>query len=265
MAVGRTLGPADRAAPGRLAVNPAEYETMYQVEDRHWWYESLHTLLDTSLRRYAPEGPLRLLDIGCGTGASLQRMERHGEAFGLDIAPPALACCRRRWLHRLCQASALNLPYADNTFDAAALLDVLYHRQVSDPRVPLQEARRVLRPGGLLLVNVPAYQWLYSSHDEAVHTARRFTRGELRGLFRDTGLETIYASYWNTLLFPPIAAVRLVRRLRPPQGSDLEGAGDGRINEVLKMVLAVERALMGVMPLPFGLSVFAVARKPGPR
>ncbi len=245
-------------------MNPVEYETMFRVEDTHWWYQNLHALLETALQRFlAPAAnPACLLDIGCGTGAALQRLQPLGTAHGLDISTEAIACCRRRGLDRLCRASALDLPYATGSFDAAVLFDVFCHRQVPDAMLPLREAHRVLRPGGVAIANVPAYQWLYSSHDEAVHTARRFTRKEVLALLREAGFEIAYASHWNTLLFPPIVAVRLARRWLAPAESDLEGARDGLVNKLLNALLGCERRLMQRTPLPFGLSIFVVARKP---
>jgi SAM-dependent methyltransferase len=245
-------------------MNPAEYEIMYRVENTHWWYHNLHALVCESLQRFLPPNRAQnklIADIGCGTGAVLQRLDIFGTTFGLDIAPEALTCCKRRSLYRLCRASASGLPYPENVFDAAVMLDVLYHRQVTDPARPLAEAWRALKPGGLLIVNVPAYAWLRSSHDRAVHTERRFTRSQTISLMREAGFEVLQSSYWNTLLFPPIVLVRLIKRWLSVKASDLEGSQEGFVNTVLQAVLGLERRLMRLAPLPFGLSVFAVARK----
>lgn len=241
-----------------------EYTVMFSVEDDHYWYRGLRAMLDLHWQTRIGSRPARVADIGCGTGAVLAHLAGHGTGWGLDAAPEAIAHARRRHLPRLCQGSALALPWPDAAFDAVTLFDVLYHRRVPDPLVPLQEARRVLAPGGWLFVNVPAYQWLYSSHDEAVHTARRFTRPVLTGLLREAGFETISATYWNSVLFPAIVAVRLWRSRHPETGSDLAAVSPAE--QVLgQWALAAERQWLRWMRLPFGLSIFAAAQRPAER
>lgn len=251
-------------------MNREEYERMYRVEDTHWWYRSLHALVEDFLGAYPLPSPAAnqhqpaacvLLDIGCGTGALLNQLDRHGRAFGIDLAPEALACCRKRAHARLAQASAMALPFPAGNLQAVFMMDVLYHLNVADPMTPLREAHRVLQPGGLLFVNVPAYAWLYSSHDRAVHTARRFTRIQLTEYLRQAGFDVVRISYWNSLLFPVVAAVRLARKWMPNRGSDLPESGGSTMNTPLLFLLSVERFLIRRCSLPFGLSIFAVAEK----
>ncbi len=249
-------------------MNLDEYERMYQVEDTHWWYHSLHALLDDFVQgAFAAEHAIphsrRLLDIGCGTGATLHYLESQGWAVGVDISTEALHWCKQRNAAHLTHASAMELPFLPAQFHAAVMLDVLYHQQVPDPLTPLREAHRVLKPGGYLFVNVPAYAWLYSSHDRAVHTARRFTKTQLTRYLNEAGFDVVRASYWNFLLFPMVAAVRLLRKMKPDRGSDLPEEGASPLNTPLIMLLTVERFLLRHCSLPFGLSVFAVARKRG--
>jgi len=242
-------------------VNPEEYAIMFRAEDTHWWYRGLRALLDDRWARHlSGPGPLRVLDIGCGTGAVLEQLQARSWGAGIDVAAEALACCRRRKALRIAQASAQALPFGGGCFDAAVLLDVLYHREVPDPLAPLREVRRVLKPEGVLLLNVPAYQWLYSSHDAAIHTRRRFTRGEVEALMNAASFEVLEASYWNTLLFPAIVLARLVRKQAAGRGSDLvrpPGILGARAGAA---ALALERRWMRLCPLPFGLSIFAVGR-----
>ena len=161
---------------------------------------------------------------------------------------------------RLARADAGHLPLSNEVADVALLLDVLYHSDVGDRLGVLEEVRRILRPGGLVLINVPAYQWLYSSHDVAVHTARRFTRGKINGLLREAGFEILSSSYWNSLLLPAIVALRMVRRWLPERGSDLNPDTPGWVNRLLGAVLRVERRWMAWGTLPAGLSIFVVAQ-----
>ena len=242
-------------------MNTEEYACMRAVEDSHWWYRGLYALVRRALDRHGPHAA-RIVDIGCGTGGMASRLSHGALCAALDYSPDALAFCRQRGMVRLLRSDAAHLPLAAASADAALVLDVLYHKNVPNPGQVLREVRRVLAPGGVLVVNVPAYQWLYSSHDVAVHTGRRFTRGEIDGLLRDAGFEVIESTYWNTALFPAICAVRLLRRWISPGASDVK-AGSPLVNGVLGGLLALERACMGWFPLPFGVSIFVAARRRG--
>lgn len=243
-------------------MNAEEYQTLARVEETHWWYRGLRAILRQAWDRDGLRENAALLDVGCGTGATLSAFAQLTTPIGLDVSALATATCARRGLHPLVQGAAQRLPFPDETFDAVFLMDVLYHRGVPDKLAALREVKRVLKPGGRVYVNVPAYQWLFSSHDRVVHTDRRFTKGELVSLLNEAALHSVRATYWNMLLLPPIVLVRLWRKLRPRQGSDLTDSGDGSISKLYAAGLAVERLLMRAIPLPAGLSIFAVARKP---
>lgn len=242
-------------------MRPEEYEVMARSEDRHWWYLGLRAMIDAAWRRHAPHGAKRLLDLGCGTGANMAHFSARTWCVGIDFEARALKLSKQRGLAPLVRAKVQSLPLRDETFDAVFLMDVLYHRAVPDKQAPLEEAFRVLRPGGLLLANVPAYSWLRSSHDAAIHADKRFTKGELDSLIRGAGFTVAQATYWNTFLFPPMALARLYRKIRPKQGSDLEGPGNALLERLFAGGLSLERRLIATAPLPFGLSIFAAARK----
>lgn len=194
----------------------------------------------------------------------LARIPAGIRAAGIDLAPEAVALCRERGLRGIARASAEAIPFEAASVDAVLLLDLLYHRNVLDPARVLHEVRRVLAPEGVAIINAPAYAWLRSSHDDAVHTARRFTCGELVQLLESADFEVSFASYWNTILFPPIALLRVLRRWFPPPGSDVTEAGPAWVNALLGVVLALEAAVMWRVPLPFGVSILAVARPARP-
>ncbi|MCH7958511.1 MAG: class I SAM-dependent methyltransferase [Candidatus Hydrogenedentes bacterium] len=242
-------------------MNAEEYETLARVENAHWWYRGLRAMLRQAWATDGVSEDAALLDLGCGTGATLSAFDHLAMPIGLDVSPLATAMCARRGLRRLVQGAAQDLPFPDETFDVVFLLDVLYHRGVPNKVDALREAGRVLKPGGTVYVNVPAYQWLYSSHDRAIHTDRRFTRRELVSMLNEAKLQTVRATYWNALLLPPIVLVRLWWKWKPRQGSDLTDSGDGIVTNLYTAGLAVERLLLRVIPLPAGLSIFAVARK----
>jgi ubiquinone/menaquinone biosynthesis C-methylase UbiE len=242
-------------------VKADEYEIMFRVEDHHWWYVGLRAMLDAFWQRHVREERPVVIDVGCGTGATLDALRDVATATGIDAAPQAIRLCRMRGLTATAAASAEALPFRDASFDVAISCDVLCHQSIADKSVPLREVRRVLKPGGLLLLNLPAYQWLHSSHDEHVHTNRRFTRAEVRALLENVGFEVVYSTYWNSLLLPAIVMVRLWRKAIPRPVSDLDGDGTSVLSSIFAACLAVERVLLSYVPLPFGLSTFAIARK----
>jgi len=241
-------------------MNRDEYAIMFRVEDRHWWYAGLRGMLDMVWNQYVPAGS-SVLDVGCGTGANLSAFHGRFSLVGIDIAAEAVRLCRKRGEARTAVASATALPFADEAFDGVFSCDVLCHTSIADKSVALRELCRVVRQGGAVILNLPAYQWLYSSHDLHVQTDHRFTAGEVHALLIGCGLEPLRITYWNTLLFPVAAATRLWRKLKPRSASDLNGAALTGMNDVLIGILKLERAIFGTLPLPVGLSVLAVARK----
>ena len=244
-----------------------EYERMYRVEQEHWWYLGMEVITRAVLDRWMPtRHGLRVLDAGCGTGAALSTyLGDYGMATGVDLSPLALNFCRQRNLRRLSRASLLDLPFAPASFDLVASFDVLYERAVSSDLAAMRELARVLAPGGFLFLRLPAYNWLRGAHDEVIHTARRYTIRRAADLLRQSGLTPLHLTYANTLLFPLAAAKRLLERLRPARKaeSDLE-MQVGRLNGILRGVLAAEAPWVSSRRLPFGLSVLALVQK-GPQ
>ncbi len=246
-------------------MNPEEYEVMYQVEDHHWWYLGMERITCGLLERALPAAhearSLKILDAGCGTGAVMKYLTRYGEVTGFDFSAEALKFSRRRGNVRLTQASVLQLPYASNLFDVLVSFDVICEVGVDD-RQALCEFARVLRPGGIVLLRLPAYPWMRGQHDVAVHLAHRFTRRELIAKLRANGFTPVHSSYANTFLFPIAAAKRWSERILPrqQQGSDLT-LNPGTINGVLCSILSAEVPLIKSVGLPFGLTVTVLARK----
>jgi len=246
-------------------VNPQEYRTLAAVEGTHWWYRSLHDRVFELLDRYAANLPSRprILDAGCGTGLLARRLAERGNVVAIDVSRYAAELwrgtpCRNPQFAR---ASVSALPLVDRAFDLIVSLDVLYHRAVPDDAAAARELARVLRPGGLLLLNLPAYNLLQSSHDRAIHTARRYTRRRVRELLEEAGLSPLTVRHWNTLLFPAAAAVRLWGRLRPStEGSDVHPVTPW-LNATLRRILAVEAAMFAHAEAPFGLSILALGQK----
>ncbi len=238
---------------------------MFDVEDRHWWYVGVRREVERWLDRLRRPGgePLRVLDAGSGTGGLLANLRGRAWKVGVEISTEGIRLSRARGL-TLVRGSVAALPFADGSFDAVISIDVLCHSGVEE-RLAVEEAARVLRPGGLLLAQVPAFEFLRGGHDAAVWTKRRYRRGEVDRLLSGAGLASRRSAYRNALLFPFAAAVRLAgrrRRTSPDRARSDVRPVPGFVNAILSGVLAVERRLGG--SFPFGLSVFCVAEKPPP-
>lgn len=248
-------------------MNEREYDIMYAVEDRHWWYAALHDLvLRFVARENAARGELAILDAGCGTGRLCQLLTRFGQVEGCDISEQALDYCRRRAI-TVFPADLSQADLGDERYDVITSMDVLYHQAIVDELPVLSSFYRALKPGGLLILNLVAHEFLRSTHDIAVHTRRRYTRADLLPLLAQAGFAVERASYRLTFLFLPIAAYRLGRRLFSPGAAPEEVLSDVHlppraVNGVLRRLTLAENRLIERHDLPFGTSLFAVARKP---
>lgn len=238
----------------------SEYDIMRRAEDAHWWYRALRFSVARELSLAAPRGT-SVLDAGCGTGGGLGhwRSALRARAYGVDLSAAAIAHCRERGERLIARASVMTMPFRDEVFDVVVSLDVLCLDGVDEQRT-LEEMRRVLRPRGILVVNVPAFAGLSGQHDRAVRIRRRFTRSELVAAVRSSGFEVLRVRYWNTLLFP---IAWLVRRWRSAgEGaatSDLAPA-PRLLNGGLTALLRAEAATFG-WEAPFGTSVMCIARR----
>ena len=204
-------------------------------------------------------GKKQILDVGCGTGAILQRLGRPQRNVGVDLAAEAISICRRRGLNNVRQADVCALPFGDASFDAVICSSVLYHQWVRDIATAVREMHRVLRPGGLLLINVPAFRFLHSAHDEAVMTARRFRKAEIRKLLLDQKFTISRLTYWTTLLFPLAVATRTLGGSR--MGRDFESNDLSFLQRTLGQIMALEIRLVRWISFPFGVALLAAARK----
>ncbi len=240
----------------------AEYARLAEQEDRLWHFAAAHEHVRRELARRGFGAGRSLLDAGCGTGGLLRRLRAWfpgATLRGLDASPEAVARARARGDCPVDAGSLLELPYADGTFDFITCVDVVY--QFDRPAEGYREAARCLKPGGALVVNEPAHRWLWSYHDARVGGRHRFSRRELAARLGEAGLRTVYATHWNCLLLPVIAARR--KLLPAPAG----GASDVHdypawVGRPLAGVMALERAwLLRGGRWPCGTSVFAVAVK----
>jgi SAM-dependent methyltransferase len=233
------------------------------LEDAHWWYLAVYDLVGRMLQPLRTAGDLLVLDAGCGSGGLVRSLQKSSRTVGVDIDRDALAAGRRAGTEHLAQASVEALPFRDGLFDAVVSVDVLCH-ELCDDAAALREILRVLKPGGRLLLNLPAYNWLMGPHDKAVGNRRRYARRDVEDLLTVAGFRIEHLAYRNNLLFPIACLRRLAQKalLRSKERYDVT-ALPGWLNGLLFGVIGLETRLLKWWNLPFGLSVFAVAQRPG--
>jgi SAM-dependent methyltransferase len=244
----------------RLVNRAYELQT-HRVEDRHWWYRGRRLVLERTIAGLRLPARARILDAGCGSGRNMVDFARHGEVTGVELSPASAELARGRHVGEVVEGSVMEMPFAEDSFDLAVCLDVIEH--LPDDRGALRELRRVVAPGAPLLVTVPAYQWLWSGHDEINHHCRRYSRRTLRQAAREAGWECTYATHFNSLLLPVAIALRALDRLHhgtTESSLDL-WVPPAAVNWALQQPLNLEAALIGRGGrIPAGLSLLAVLR-----
>ena len=249
-----------------------DFEDLYETEDKMWWFAGMREITASVLDEFCRKDLERILDIGCGTGINLEWLGRYGarEASikGLDFEAVALRFCRARGTNQLVQASATDLPFPAEYFDLVTSFDVLV--QIPGEKMDEQaiaEMHRVLKPGGIAFVRGAAYQWMFSGHDRAVNTQRRYNLSELSGKLEAAGFTILRKTYANTLMFPAAVVRRQVLKKigLADSGSDVKPFPPSLawLNRLLTRAMLLEaRYLKGKnRKLPFGLSAVCVARK----
>lgn len=243
------------------------YKDLYQLEEQHWWHQAKRRLILQGLRwcedhrghLFSPKKE-RLLDIGCGTGKNLESFAVKLSTFGVDMSAEALAFCRKRGFKELQQSDGTTLPYPNDNFTVATALDVVEH---TDDDQLLTEAYRVIRPGGYLIVTVPAFQFLWSKWDEVLHHKRRYTKKSLAKVTHQVGFTVLKISYAYSFLVLPVLIIRSIKQffVKDEYQSDFK-LSHPVINAIMKVVTAFEQKLIWWLGLPFGTSVVMIAQKP---
>jgi SAM-dependent methyltransferase len=239
-----------------------EYEYMSSREEAHWWWRARREILAEVIARYAPKkapAEIKVAEIGCGTGGNLPMLARFGNVLGVEHEPVALDRLREKFgtTYQVIRHSVPEpLP---GTFDVLALFDVLEH--IADDVAAMEWVSRQLNVGGIAVVTVPAFPFLWTEHDEAHHHFRRYTEDSLRKVV-PPALQVVHASYFNTVLFAPIAAVRSVLRLLPRRtGTARAQRTPEFLDEILYRLFRLERKVVHRRRLPFGVSLLAVLRR----
>lgn len=234
------------------------------VEDKHWWFVARRKILEKVICRLNLPKNAQILEAGCGTGGNLQMLSCYGEVSAMELDEIACQLANQRQVTKVKRGSLPdNIPF-NSDYDLILILDVIEH--LNDDLSALEALYYKLKPGGYLLVTVPAYMFLWSEHDEINHHKRRYRLKALKQVVKKAGYEVSYGSYFNTFLFPLVVIVRILAKLLPKQNknqisSDLV-VPSKPVNQILKWLFASEGYFMNKFPLPFGVSVLLLARKP---
>jgi len=231
---------------------------MTEHDSRHWWYVARRDILADYVERYArlPKGA-KILEIGCGTGHNLPMLGQFGEVDAIEIDAAAREIAARRLGKPVGAAPLPELSGVERgSYDMIAVLDVVEH--IEDDVGGLRAMAACLKPGGKILITVPAHQWMWSAHDVVNHHKRRYSKRTLTDALRAAGLQWRKLGYFNSLLFPVAVAARIAGKLTGKDDSD-DSPPVAPLNSVLGSVFRLERHLLGRMPLPPGLSLILIA------
>lgn len=247
-------------------MDTAEFDKMFEVEERNWWYRGRRALVSKWVARHARQRGrrLRILDVACATGMSFRFLSQYGDIRGIDISEETIRLCKTRGIDRIVRCDAMKLPFRDGSFDLVLALDALEH--FPDDALAIREIRRVARPDALVLVTVPAYMFLWSPHDVAFHHFRRYTRGELGAKLRAGGLRPGKLSYYSMTALPPVFAMRKLRGAAQgarPAHSDFFLELPRPLEAILYAIMRAEIGLMDAVSLPFGVSLFCASTPDG--
>ena len=234
------------------------YDRMAEHDSTHWWYVARRDILHDYVARYADlPKDARILEIGCGTGHNLPMLQQFGEVDAIEIDPAARAIASERLGKPAGDAPLPTLPGVDRaSYDMVAVLDVIEH--IGDDVAALRAMKACLKPGGKILIAVPAHQWMWSAHDVVNHHHRRYSKASLRKAIDAAGLEPRKFGYFNSLLFPLAAAARLAGRMTGRDDSD-DSPPPKPVNKLFELVFRAERHMVGRLPMPIGLSILTLA------
>jgi len=235
----------------------AAYDRMAEIDQTHWWFVARRRIIAALIEKHRPKpGPMRILEIGAGTGSNLDLLKRYGSVDAIEPDDDARRFAEQRSGLSLKGGYLPDVPLDDGAYDLIVLLDVLEH--IPGDVAALAYLRGKLAPGGRILVTVPGAPWMWSAHDVAHHHQRRYTLAQLRAVFGRAGLRPRFASHFNTLLFPLIAAVRGLGKLTGKEGGD-DAMPSKPVNAALIALFGAERFWAASLPVPFGVSIAMVA------
>lgn len=240
-----------------------EYKNIFENEDTHFYYVGCHNIIISQIKKFLPskKGSLKILDAGCGTGILAKKLTVFGQVYGIDISKEALKFAKMRGV-KIKKTSLTKTGFLNNSFDIIVSIDVLYHKWIDDDYLVVKELIRILKPGGILLLKLPAHEFLRGSHDLVVYTQKRYSLKDFNSLFKNYNVKLLKRTYIASFLFPfvlfnviwekttnRIQARSSIRKVLPP------------INKLLIYVFHLENLLLNFMNIPFGISILAIAKK----
>jgi SAM-dependent methyltransferase len=242
-------------------MNPAAYLEMAETESRHWWFSGRRAILSKMIERLDLPHNSKILEVGCGTGGNLQMLTRFGEVSALEMDENARAIASKK-TNNCYDIRAGHCPdeihFKDQRFDLICMFDVLEH--IEQDTETLIAIKQLLAKNGRILMTVPAYQWLWGAHDEFLYHKRRYSVTQLRKKIVAAGLRPVKISYFNTILFPLAAIVRLKDKLLGNPSATGTSVPPATINKFLRTLLGAERFLLERINLPFGVSLLCVLK-----
>lgn len=239
----------------------AEYDLIEQIENYHFWYRAMEDMVIKLITK-SPRRDLKILDAGCGGGGMSEKMGLFGEVTAIDVNPNALAYARQKNIHKVVSANVESLPFNADSFDLVICLDVLYHKKVTNDLKALGEFRRVLKKNGMIILRLPAFEFLRGSHDNVVATRHRYTGAEVKAKMQSAGFKIVKNSYANMILSLPL----IIKRNYESYFKKNESHSDSfklppLINNLAYFILTSENSLLSFIDLPFGSSVIAIGKK----
>jgi SAM-dependent methyltransferase len=242
-------------------VDPQIYLRMRQIEDTHWWFRARRKIVGEVISSLKLPPSPRILDAGCGTGGNLECLAAFGNVIGVEADDAAIEMARSRAVATVYKGSLPdNMPEEGSQCDLVVMTDVLEH--INADRDSLVTIKSLMKAGAYLVLTVPAFPFLWGRHDTQHHHKRRYVAATLRATIAGAGLEIVHLSYFNTLLFPLVAIVRLMEKMWPQgSGSDDLALPGPLVNRTLELICASEKYVIPHARLPFGVSLLAVARR----
>lgn len=238
------------------------YKSILKHEEKDWWYRGLRNIVQSYIKTYKRQQGGKLLDVGCGTGYFMKQLSLRWDVYGIDISKQAINMAKARSLKNIKLASVEKIPYKNGFFNIILVLDVLEH--VENEIIALKEIKRVLATDGIAIFNSPAYNFLWSYHDETAKHLRRYTKKQLQEKLEEAGFKILKITYINSLLFPIAFTHRLISKAFPPKNrkTDIDSAPRS-LHSAFYKIFSFESRLIKSLNFPFGLSVSAVVTKKG--
>lgn len=236
-----------------------EIRRLADFEGGYWWHAGRRKILSSLILRHCKTRAMNILDVGCGSGGTTKSFMAYGHVAGVDYSELALQHAKTSGVADVARSSMTNIPFRSGTFDLVTILDAIEHEK--DDRLVLDEIRRLLCPGGILIVTVPAFQFLWSGHDVAVSHVRRYSLGQITEIVAEAGFTTLKTSYFVSFLFPLVAVYRMLSKKKTGKPKANMTRFPPLINVIFEKMLGLEDLIIQKAGLPFGLSAVVVAAK----